>query len=465
MIENVRQELDQVGEYYFDRKTKLLYVKPNSTSDLLDFRVGLLEQILDLTGTNNITIENIGFRDTVPTYHPKSSWSAPSGGDWSLHRGGAIFLENVTDVTIRDCRFRRLDGNAIFLSRRTRNVTIESSHFEWLGENAIATWGDTDGFDATAEEFPMYTTIRRNVMRELGIFEKQSSAVGHAKAAHTYIIENIMFNLPRAAINFNDMVGGGDIVQGNLIFNTCRESGDHGPINSWDRQPFLTTLRDGVTKSFEPLPREINGNFIIANYGASQGVDNDDGSSWFHIHHNLFYSAEGFKMDYGTCVFSSLSANYHSVRRSSHMLLSLSGGHDSVFEDNLIMAFPYDGSQCFNMGDFNKGHGDILRRNRCLVGLGHKMDSGCGDPSCSSPTPESDESQQIVGYLWGSCKDSAVVLSENEYFTPDGKAKIGCDDGAFPLEEMQTKYGREIGSTHSKLPDEETMIQWAKQML
>ena len=26
----------------------------------------------------------------------------------------------------------------------------------------------------------------------------------------------------------------------NLIFNSCRESADHGPINSWDRQPFVT---------------------------------------------------------------------------------------------------------------------------------------------------------------------------------------------------------------------------------
>jgi hypothetical protein len=30
------------------------------------------------------------------------------------------------------------------------------------------------------------------------------------------------------AVNFNDMVGGGDTVERNLLFNTCRESGDHG---------------------------------------------------------------------------------------------------------------------------------------------------------------------------------------------------------------------------------------------
>ena len=142
-----------------------------------------------------------------------------------------------------------------------------------------------------------------------------------------------------------------------------------------------------------------------------------------------------------------------------------SGGHDSVFEDNLIMAFPYDGSQCFNMGDFYNGHGDILRRNRCLVGLGHKMGSGCGDPSCANPIPESDESQQIVGHLWGGCDNSTVELSDNQYFTPDGEAQIECQDNTFTLEEVQTKFGMEKGSSKAKLPDEEMMIDWAKEMM
>ena len=136
-----------------------------------------------------------------------------------------------------------------------------------------------------------------------------------------------------------------------------------------------------------------------------------------------------------------------------------------MFEDNLIMAFPYDGSQCFNMGSFYKGHGDVYKNNRCLVGLGNPMDSGCGDPSCASPRPESDESQQIVGHLWGGCENSAFFLEKNQYFTPDGKARIGCQDNAIPLEDLQSKYGMEIGSTHSKLPNEDTLIQWAKDML
>jgi len=46
---------------------------------------------------------------------------------------------------------------------------------------------------------------------------------------------NVVFNLARAGFNFNDGFGGGDEVYGNILWNTCRESSDHGPINSWDR--------------------------------------------------------------------------------------------------------------------------------------------------------------------------------------------------------------------------------------
>lgn len=42
-----------------------------------------------------------------------------------------------------------------------------------------------------------------------------------------------------------DKPQGGDEIAYNLVFSTCRESGDHGPFNSWDRQPFLTTVRTG----------------------------------------------------------------------------------------------------------------------------------------------------------------------------------------------------------------------------
>jgi hypothetical protein len=199
-VENLLPELNQPGEFWYNHTSHQLYVYPNSTegdnSWTNSLRFALLENVIELRNVSNVEIIGIGFRDSAATF--MSDWSSPSGGDWSLHRGGTIFLENTTDIIIRDSLFKRLDSNAIFLSRRNRNVLIQKNQFEWLAENAIATWGDTEKHDATKGDQPWNTMIHDNVMRELGIYEKQSSGVGHNKAALSDIRNNIMFNMPRA---------------------------------------------------------------------------------------------------------------------------------------------------------------------------------------------------------------------------------------------------------------------------
>ena len=308
----------------------------------------------------------------------------------------------------------------------------------------MATWGLTDGYDATLGSQPRNTVLEGNLMREIGVFQKQSSGWAQAKAVLNVVRGNVMFNMPRAAINFNDMMGGGDEIEHNLIFNSCRESGDHGPINSWDRQPFLTTLSTPnghpKTKSFDPLPRNISGNFIFANYGASQGVDNDDGSSWFHITGNVFYSADGFKMDYG--------------------------GHDSVFEENIILGYPYDGQNCVNVGTFAPGHGHIARGNKCVSGLlGKNIPSGCGDPSCAGGTVEPKDLELVVT-LQGGCQDTAMHLSNNTYFTPNGTAGFVCGQERYQLEELRRSFpGLEAGSRVGQLPAVSTMVGWVVDLL
>jgi hypothetical protein len=421
-VENVMSELDFPGEFFFDRKSNLLFIYPNRTdingsantrhAGVSGLRFSTLDQLIRLrNGAANISISNLGFRDTAATY--LSNWSVPSGGDWSIHRGGAIYMEDVSNIRIQNCKFSRLDGNAIFLSRRTRNIMIFRNLFQWIGESAIALWGDTDGYNAAARRFPLNTRIEGNVMSELGIYQKQSSSVFISKAALTTIRNNIMFNIARAAINFNDMVGGGDIVDRNVIFNTCRESGDHGPINSWDRQPFLTDLRDGYTLSFVPIPRIISYNLIFANYGANQGIDNDDGSSWYHVYRNVMYRSNGFKMDYG--------------------------GHDSVFEDNLVIGYP-NKQVCVGFGSFLVGHGHIVRRNTCLVGNGNEA---------------------IIQLE--TCKNNHAVLHDNKYFSPNGLALCQCgySDPKIPFNDFQSTFGIEKGSAIETLPeDPKVVLDW-----
>ena len=138
--------------------------------------------------------------------------------------------------------------------------------------------GDTVvGVDGDGGDQPRGTLFANNLVHDIGLTERQSSAFGEFKACESIVEGNIVYNIPRAAVNINDGFGGGTIIRRNLLFNTCRESGDHGPFNSWDRQPYL------VNGTLIPRYNEITHNLIISNYGSGFGVDNDDTSSYYTI--------------------------------------------------------------------------------------------------------------------------------------------------------------------------------------
>jgi len=104
-----------------------------------------------------------------------------------------------------------------------------------------------------------------------------------------------LFNGPRAGININDGFGGGNELTKNLIFNEVRETYDHGPFNSWDRQPFLTTVANG-TASLNPAYTLVHHNMFICNYGSEACIDNDDGSTFFKNYNN--FEVYGCHKDY-----------------------------------------------------------------------------------------------------------------------------------------------------------------------
>merc|ERR1712196_63035 len=168
-------------------------------------------------------------------------------------------------------------------------------------------------------------------------------------------------------INANDGFGGGDEISHNLVFSTCRESGDHGPFNSWDRQPFLTTIRDG-TPSMTPAIRNIHHNFFIDNYSPQENVDNDDGSAYYNTHNNfMVYGGNGMKNDFG--------------------------GHDNYHHDNI---YAYVGQAIgFYDAPMLDGHEDKFYNNKVVL-TGVKF----GSATCTGT--------------------GATQIHDNEYFTSTG---------------------------------------------
>jgi hypothetical protein len=161
----------------------------------------------------------------------------PSGGDWALTRNGVVYAEGTEGFSVTDNDFERNDGNDVMLFGYNKDATILNNQFAWTGETCVALWGKTTGApggvmaegmgpDGTAGEQPTNTLVAGNLAREFGVWEKQSSFFFQAKTGTTTLLRNIAYNGPRANVNFNDGFRGGNNMTSNIIFNSCRESGD-----------------------------------------------------------------------------------------------------------------------------------------------------------------------------------------------------------------------------------------------
>ena len=400
----------------------------------------------------NVSISGLVLRDTAYTY--MDPHGLPSGGDWALQKQGAITLTGTESVTIEHNFFTRLDGNAIFIGGYDRNLTIADNEFEFIGDSAMASWGETSGkLNANGSVVVPYAVgpdgrdgnqnrgarVVGNVARELGIWQKQSSMWFQAVTSGTQFSGNVFFNGPRAAVNWNDGFGGGDELTNNLLINTCRESGDHGPWNSWNRVPYITDERHGPGKpSIIPKDIHIHQNLLLGNYNAICSIDTDDGSSYIQVYDNvLAYASAGLKSDFG--------------------------GHAEAYSNNLLA---YVG-QCIMDGmetDHSVGHeigfGDRFVNNTCVY-----RNNLTGYQSDCFTSPQ----QPPTGRGWD--------VHDNQVYSQNGSTTVclcapppgqrGADAAcnvSMPLEEWVAR-GHDRGSTTSRWPSDEELLAWGKRLL
>jgi hypothetical protein len=428
-IENVIEELDSPGEFFFNRSTGELLLFYNGTgAPPADMEViaPQLDVLINVTGTQwnpvkRVTFDGITFKSTRYTY--MGPHGVPSAGDWALDRTSALFMQGTESLVVQNSRFERLDGNAVMISGYNRNATVQDSDFAYIGGNAIVAWGYTNetentgfpyytpntnypeaGVDGTDGNHPRFSRILRNSGREIGLYEKQSSFYMQAKTSESTISGNVFFNGPRAGINYNDGFGGGDELSHNLVFSVCRESGDHGPFNSWDRQPYLTTVRTGKP-SMTPQWREIHHNFFIDNYSPQEGIDNDDGSGYYRSHDNfLVYGGQGQKADFG--------------------------GHDNHHYNNI---YGYISQASFIIqAPTIEGHEHQFYGNKAVM----------------------------TGNNVGALDCSTQKLHDNKYYTPDGTV----NECGKSLAEWQAQ-GHDAGSSVAVHPSDDELLGWARDLL
>jgi hypothetical protein len=372
----------------------------------------------------NVSIQGLILTQTRNTY--LSDYTVPSGGDWSVHRGGTIYLTNTKNVTITHNLLVQLGSNGVAVIDYNDATTITLNEFVWLADSAIILVGSTNGIDGfSVASQPVHTLIKSNLIHETGIYIKQSSPVLIAVSRSVSVIGNLMFNMPRAAVNVNDGFYGNHTISWNVMFNTVRETRDHGPINSWDRQPFLTDAIQPGLPSLWQHQSFIHHNTLINNYNSVWPIDHDDGSCFYEDSYN--FQVYGGKKTYM--------------------------GHSKI-DHHEIYVYPDSKSihgTC--MGDYAPSRGfsgwnESWIQNICVLYQNSKPYD-----------------------IWGCNTSNLYVpyLADNKIYTPPGidvgfQCMVNGNSTMLSLKQWQA-LGLDLGTTALTAPDIHTIIQWGREML
>ena len=441
MVENVFEELDTLNEWYLSEENKLYYW-PEKGVDINKAVVEGVQQkhLLEIVGTeespvSDVSIEGIKFEHAKRTF--LEEYEPLLRSDWTMFRGGAVFIEGTENVSIANCEFTNLGGNVILVSKYNRRVVIKGNHIHECGATGVTFLGDPSAVRSPSfqygefvpleemdtvrgpanNQYPSLCLVDDNLIYRTGRIEKQTAGVQISMAMDITVSNNSIYEVPRAGINVSDGTWGGHIIEFNDVFNTVLESGDHGSFNSWGRDRFWHPNRgtlDELVKRIPDMPKWdaihttiIRNNRFRCDHGWD--IDLDDGSSNYKIYNNVCLNG-GIKLREG---FYRTVENNVMINNGFHPHVWFKNSED-VFRRNIVSA----------------GHADIR-----LSGWGKEIDYNL------FPDEKSLNKAKANGVdKYSDFGDPLFVSPEyGDYNVQDQSPALGTGFRYFPMDEFGVK--------------------------
>ena len=320
-VEGIFEELDSPGEWFLNEKTSTLYFYPPAGAAL---RISTIEAVrlrhlVEFRGTEQnpakwLNLRGLTFRHTARTFMDNREPLLRS--DWTTYRGGALFINGAENCSVEDCFLDQLGGNAVFVNMYNREIAIRRCHIARAGANGVAFIGDPkavrsplfeyeqrqsfNDIDLTpgpkTNNYPAKCVVEDCLIYLTGRVEKQTAGVQISMSSGITLRHCSIYDVPRAGINISEGTWGGHVVEFCDVFDTVKETGDHGSFNSWGRDRYwglknidLNTVTTGPNRNL-PLADVVEP-IILRNsrWRCDHGwdIDLDDGSSNYHIYNNL----------------------------------------------------------------------------------------------------------------------------------------------------------------------------------
>lgn len=323
-VENIKEELDVPGEWYYDRSESKLYYMPLPEIDLDEAKVEIvrLKHLIEFNGTKEnpvrgIHLQGLTFKHTARTFMENKEQLLRS--DWTMYRGGAIVFSGANGI--------------VFVGDPDM---VRSPLFRYGNQN-YETMDMTPG--SLGDNYPQDCWVDDCLITMTGRDEKQTAPVQISMSQRIRVSHCSIYDVPRAGININEGTFGGHVIEFCDVFNTVLETGDHGSFNSWGRDRFWTpdvvTISDQVAlhpdmQYWDVLePNVLRYNRWRCDHGWD--VDLDDGSSFYRIYCNLLLNG-GLKMREG---YDRVATNNIILNNSLHPHVWVRNS-DDVFKHNIV---------------------------------------------------------------------------------------------------------------------------------
>lgn len=215
---NLLEEIDIPGEWYIDKKTKMMYYYPPHTlSSEDDFQIATLEtNLVSFDGAKYITLEGIEFTMSADT-------SAYTGR--RSDGGNGINIQKASsNITIKDCVLSHIGMDGILIN--TTDVTIDGCVIYDVGFNGI--YCEYCGERNTLK--PSNVVIKNcdisNVCRDTGQ-NAWGGIVVYSASVDVNIRNNLLHDIGNSAIRYG---GNGHQMTNNEIYDVVTTASDAGAI-------------------------------------------------------------------------------------------------------------------------------------------------------------------------------------------------------------------------------------------
>ncbi len=210
-FQNILEELDSPGEWYFDRRDRILYLWPPAEASLESVSVPVVDSILEIKAKKYFDRYNI-----APAYIKLEGFTLEDC------EGSAVVITGANNIAVNRCTVRNAGKHGIEINDGFKITAIGNDIYE-VGANGILVSG---GNRKTLT--PGENRIANNYIHHIGVFSKTGSGI-ECRGVGNVISHNLIHSTPRVGIWFD---GNDHLIEYNHIHHVNQETQDSGMIYS-----------------------------------------------------------------------------------------------------------------------------------------------------------------------------------------------------------------------------------------